>query len=94
MNGGEVSPAIEAVFTMWPSPLFDQQRSEGTYPVDDAVQVDAQHPLPVLERLRPDRSGRGDAGVVDHDVDGAEPGDSGVAQSLDLDGVAHVANHG
>ena len=55
--------------------LRDHLRHEAADAVDDAHQVDAHHPAPLVERALPRRlagAAAGDAGVVAEDVDGAE----------------------
>jgi hypothetical protein len=61
--------------------------------VDHPPQVHAEDPPPTLERHRPDRAARADAGVVAHDVDGVEGLESSVAQMHDVGGDRDVGMH-
>ena len=70
---------------------LDHRRQCGADRAPLAEQVDVDGPLEFAgidgqDRLR----GRGDAGVGDHDVDAAEPGDRGVGGALQRVQVAHV----
>src|SRR5690606_33970683 len=55
-----------------PFVLLDEHRSKGLDAPDHAIQVDAQHPLPVVHGVLPDRPVDADAGVVEHQVRTAE----------------------
>ena len=72
--GIDTSPAIEAVFTMCPSSSCLSMIGRNTrIAIDDAPEVDAEHPLPVGERSLPrGAAGRRDAGVVADDVHGTK----------------------
>jgi len=52
--------------------LAAQARREHVAAVDDAPQVDAHDPAPIVERHLADGTGDGDAGVVDDEIDAAE----------------------
>ena len=73
--------------------LLEHEGHEHTDPVDDAPQVDAEHPLPVPLGVGPDRSAHTDAGVVVDEVHGAELGHGGVCERLDGVPVGHVGAH-
>ena len=79
MLGAAPNAAAEATLMMprgHPRVGRPQDRREDMAAVDGSPQVDAQHPLPVLDREFADRGAAGaDAGVVDHQRGrGAEPG--------------------
>ena len=79
------------------TPVLDRlldDRHEGAHAVDDAVEVDAEHPLPVLLRRLVDRSARTHARVVADDVHAAEVVAHAVGHFRDLDSIAHVASIG
>jgi hypothetical protein len=67
--GAQAKPAIEAVLRIRAAALRDQTRGEEVAAVDDAHEVDADDPPPVVERRLPDRAGGGDAGVVHDQID-------------------------
>ena len=69
-------------------------RRVGAHAVDDAVQVDAQHPVPVVFRGLLDGTARGHPGVVADDVDPAIVVAYGLGNVLDLAPVAHIATEG
>ena len=51
---------------------FLDDRHIGSHAVDDAIEVNAEHPLPILVRSLVDGSASADAGVVADHVDTAE----------------------
>ena len=57
---------------MWPSSCCSISGRNDLDAVDRSPQVDAEHPLPVVDRRLGDRGEEADAGVVAQDVDGAE----------------------
>ena len=72
--------------------LGDQSRQERLDTVDRAPQIDIDHEAPVVVAGLDDRTGVGDAGVVEHDVDLAEHAKRLVGQVLDVVELAHVAH--
>src|SRR5881296_291072 len=84
--GIDTSPAIEAVFTTCPSSSCLSMIGRNTrIAIDDAPQVDAEHPLPVGERSLPrGAAGSRDAGVVADDVHGAEGVERILRQLFDI----------
>ena len=77
-----ISPPIDAVFTMCDG--VDCARRIGrklVQPVNDAPQVDVEHPTPVVERLVLDQVERGHARVVAQHVDAARSGRASLARS-------------
>ena len=61
--------------------------------MDDAPQVDVEHPVPVLERYLPGVAPVDDAGVVHRDVQFPETLDGGGADALDVLGVPYIRRH-
>ncbi len=92
--GSAVSPAIDAVLTMWPTTLLLHDRQERADAVDDAVQVDADHPLPQLDRIAPRVADAEDPGVVAQHVRGAETIDGELGELVDRGFRRGVADHG
>ena len=66
---------------------------ERVHAVDDAPQVHAEHPAPVVEGQVGDRRERPDAGVVADHVHGPVPVEHGTGQGVDAGRVAHVGLH-
>ncbi|MCY1548430.1 hypothetical protein D9M68_845390 [compost metagenome] len=66
------------------------QRREDAHAVDHAVEVDAEHPFPVLQRVFPEQSPGAHAGIVEQQVDLPERFHRGVSQRLHLLGARHV----
>ena len=62
--------------------------------VHDTPEVDAHHPLPRAQRPEPRVGARRDAGVVAHDVHGAEALERGRGQRLHVGLLADVGRHG
>ncbi|CAB4889214.1 unannotated protein [freshwater metagenome] len=58
--------------------------------VDDAPQVDVEHPLPVIKREVSHATHRSDTGVIDNDVDLAESLNNAVCERLNGCGAGHV----
>ena len=72
--------------------LPEQERQERVHAVHDPEQVDAQHPLPQLER-RVDDPAPADPRVVAHDVHRAEGLQRAVPYGVDVGGVRDVGRH-
>ena len=70
--------------------LREHDRHEGLHAVDDAPQVHAEHPLPVVERELPGVARTGDAGVVADDVHGTERGERLLGEIVDLGRLGDV----
>ncbi len=75
-------------------PLGDEVRQERGQAVDDAPEVDVEHPVPLGQRELPEGPhGGGDhARVVAHDVDPAQLLQRLVSQLLQLFGLPHVGD--
>src|SRR5262249_5647427 len=73
--------------------LLGEQWSEYVDTVDDAAQVDVQHPVPDVERRIENRPARCDARVETDEVRGSEAGQRLVAQSLHVLDRTNVALH-
>ena len=65
-------------------------RQEGADAVQDAHQVDIEHPSPIVERDVVDAAGGGDTGIVANHMDIPECLKCGVGRVLDADGVGDV----
>ncbi len=63
---------------------------EQPHAVDHAPEVDAQHPLPIFQRVLPDQPARAHACVVEHEVRRAELLAHLVGQGLHLGCVGHI----
>ena len=72
--------------------LLEQERQERVHAVHDPEQVDAEHPLPQLER-RVDDPAPADPRVVAHDVHRAERLQRAVPYRVDVGGDRHVGRH-
>ncbi len=70
--------------------VLEEVWEERLVPVDDAPQVHADDPSPVVEVHGPAAHGTGDSGVVAHEVHPTEALEGGVAQPVDGLGVGHV----
>ena len=88
MPGGEVSPAMDAVFTMWPPPLSMIERRERPDPVDHPPEVDPQDPAPRVLIDLPRQSPARHSGVVAGNVQRPEDIDRGDADALDVGGLS------
>ena len=75
-----------------PVAVLDEVRQERAVAVDDAPQVDLEHPAPLVldDPLAARRPDAGDAGVVAQHVHAAERVDRRVAQAVDRVAVGHV----
>ena len=69
---------------------FEHQRREHAHAVRDAHEVDADDPLPVLQRVLPDQAARAHAGVVEDEMRHAEARQRRRAHRLDLVRLRHV----
>ena len=69
---------------------LQHHRREHAHAVHHAHQVDAEHPVPVLQRVLPDQPADADTGVVEHEAGRAEARQRGRAQRLDLGCLRHV----
>ena len=67
-------------------------RQERADTVDDAPEVDADDPLPRLDRAEPGIAGPADPGVVAHDVNRTEPLHGRRGERLDLVGLADIGH--
>src|SRR5690606_8812284 len=76
-----------------PALLRLEDRREDVATVDHAHQVDAQDPVPVLERDLADLAGHGDAGVVHEEVDAAERAPDRLRHRLDVGDLTDVDAH-
>ena len=68
----------------------EHHRREQANTVDDAPQIDAEHPLPVLDGVFPDQPARADAGVVEDEMRRAEMLEHRPAHRFHLPGVRDV----
>ncbi|MOA25172.1 hypothetical protein D3C78_1458820 [compost metagenome] len=73
-------------------PLLQQQRDERTDTVDDALQVDIEHALPLRRADFPAKAGLHHACVVEQQVDAAPVLHGGIAQTFDLSVIAHIGD--
>ena len=73
---------------------LQHQRREDAHTMRHAHQVDADHPLPVLQRVFPDQAAGADAGIVEDEVGRAEVRHRRRAQGLDLGRFADVQAEG
>ena len=73
--------------------VLEEVGEERSVPVDDAPQVHADDPPPVVEVHAPAAHAAGDSGVVAHEVHPTEALEGGVAQPVDGFGVGHVRGH-
>jgi hypothetical protein len=70
--------------------LRDHLRREEVAAVHDAAQVDAEHPVPIVERRVEDAARQPDARVVDDDVGGRRERVHVVGERLHLRAIGHV----
>ena len=56
----------------------------------NAPDIDAQHPLPVLDRVLPDQAAGAHTGVVEHEVRRAETRGHGIGKALHLGFVGNI----
>lgn len=74
--------------------LAEHDRKDGVDAVEVAADVHVNHPVPVVDRaVLPERE-QHQTGVVDQDVDPAEPIDSEVGQCLHVGGVSDIGEPG
>ena len=78
----------QATFSMSQHP-----RPEYPTAVDDAPEVDGQHPFPVFQRPE-QRTARLDTGIVHYHMHGAETGCRIIRQHLDIGEERHVGGDG
>ena len=78
LNGWAVIAAIEATLTIAPPPCGPEVRQRVLAGEEGAAGVDAEHPVPALERPLLDGAEVGMAGGVEDAVDPAELGDGGL----------------
>ena len=74
--------------------LLEHAGHEAADGVHDAVEVDAEHPLPIAQRALPQQSAREHAGVVAQHVRAAMVGERSVGQLLHRIGVGDVGDDG
>ena len=74
--------------------LLEHAGHEAADRVHDAVEVDAEHPLPIAQRALPQQSAREDAGVVAQHMRAAMVGERRVGQLLDRIGVGDIGDNG
>ncbi len=58
--------------------------------IEHALDVDVDHPVPLLDLQRGHQRQRHDAGIVDEDVDAAELGNSGIDEGLHVGAVGDI----
>ena len=74
--------------------LLEHAGHEAADRVDDAVEVDAEHPLPVAQRALPQQSAREHPGVVAQHVRAAMVGECSVGQPLHRIAVRDIGDDG
>ena len=79
---------------MWPpSALFEHAGDERAQPVNHAPEIDAQHPVPVIERELPDPGPLDHASVVAQYVNRAMGIESGRGQVVDGVDIRDIGHH-
>jgi hypothetical protein len=73
MVGTMRRPAVDAMLTKWPAPLRPEHGQGSRDAVQDALDVDVDHRVPVVDAQVVQRGHRHDASVADEHVQPTEP---------------------